>query len=317
MSFTDFQNRLIHIGISEPTQINILKSIIALGILIAIRSAIVKIVHKKIADQKIIYRWQKITSYGFYASLFLLVGGIWSKGLQSLATFFGLLSAGLAVALKDYLSNLAGWLYIFWKEPFKIGHRIQIDTLVGDVIDIGFIQTSLLEVGNFSNSEQPTGRIVFLPNSRIFTNSLANYDLSFPYIWHEIDIVVTFESDWVKAKKIIEDRISSNSLVYDEHSLQRFKNQSKRFLLPDMTIDPIIFTGVVDHGVKLSARFVCEPRNRRTIEQKVWEGVLEAFSKEEHIDFAYPTQRFYDNSKEGKPPLHPPSAQNSSKGIHP
>ena len=300
MNFTQLQNTINQFGLTPVLQVKLFKSFIVIALFFIFKSIVLKIINKKLKQQDAIYRWQKITSYSFSLFSFIIVGSIWYSGVQSIATFFGLIGAGLAVAFKDYLSNIAGWLYIFWKEPFKVGHRIQIGAHVGDIVDIGPVQLSLLEIGSFANSEQPTGRINFLPNAKVFTEVISNYDLSFPYIWHEIEVVVTFESDWKRAKSIIEDRIKNNSLVYDEHSLGRFRRQSKNFLLPDMILDPKMFTSVADHGVRLSARFVCEPRNRRTIEEKVWEGILERFSNEDSIDFAYPTQRFYNNMTEGK-----------------
>jgi len=300
MNIIELQKYLLSLGISTELQGRILKSVIALTVLLLIKQVASKVISNRVKDEHVEYRWQKINFYTFYILLLLIVGGTWYSGIQSLATFLGLLTAGLAVAFKDYLINLAGWFYIFWKEPFKVGHRIEIGNVMGDIIDLGALHISLLEVGSFSNSEQPTGRIVFLPNSQVFTNSIANYDISFPYIWHEVDIVVTFESDWEKAKTLIKENLKNNSLVYDEDSLKKFRKESKQFLLPKLALDPIIFTSVADHGVRLSARFVCEPRNRRTVEQKIWEDLLKIFRTDNTIDFAYPTTRFYDNKLEGK-----------------
>lgn len=296
----ELQKYLLDFGITSDLQIKIIKSLIAFSVLLLIRLSASKLIHHRLTKQRLIYRWQKLSSFVFYIFLFLIVGGIWYSGVQSLATFFGLATAGLAIAFKDYLSNVAGWVYIFWKEPFKIGHRVQIGKVIGDIIDTGIVHISLLETGSFSNAEQPTGRIIFVPNSHIFTESVANYDLSFPFIWHEVDVVVTFESDWKKAKSVVEKMIKNNSLVYDEHSLRNFRREAKQFLLPKMVLDPQIFTSVADHGVRLSARFVCEPRSRRKIEQKVWEDILTNFADDDTIDFAYPTNRFFDNRLEGK-----------------
>ncbi len=300
MTLMELQNSLSAIGFTPDLQIKLFKSVIALGVLFIVKIIAPKFLYGNLQEKNMIYRWQKIISYSFYLFLIATMANIWYSNVQSIATFLGLIGAGLAIAFKDYLSNIAGWLYISLKQPFKLGHRVQIGNLTGDIIDIGLVQISLLEIGNFANSEQPTGRISFLPNSKVFTEPVSNYDLSFPYIWHEIEVIVTFESNWRKARSIIDGKIKNNSLVYDAHSLRRFRKQSKNFLLPDMNLDPKMFTSVADHGVRLSARFVCKPRNRRTIEEKIWVEILDAFSREEAIDFAYPTQRFYNNTIEGK-----------------
>ena len=300
MNFSLLQRNLSNLGIGEDIQYKIIKTFILLVILSFIKIVLTRILNTKAEHNELLYKWEKIISYTFYISALLIVGNVWFKGVQSLATFLGLLSAGLAVAFKDYLSNIAGWIYILWMEPLKIGHRVLIGNIIGDVIDIGPVHLSLLEIKNSSNSEQPTGKIIFLPNSKIFTESVANYDISFPYIWHEVHIVVTFESDWKKAKRLIHKIIDNNSLVYDEISLRKFKVQSRKFLIPKVSLNPEVFTSTVNHGVMLSARFVCEPRSRRQLENKVWEEVLGKFNEEDCIDFAYPTQRFYNNTTEGK-----------------
>jgi small-conductance mechanosensitive channel len=300
-NFGLIQRNLAEIGITTDIQGKLIKTVVVFLLLFFIRKIVARITASKINQKEELYKWGKIGTYSFYIMSFILIGNIWFQGVQSLATFFGLLTAGLAVAFKDYLSNTAGWLYILWWEPFKVGHRISIGDTIGDIIDIGPVHLSLLEINNTANAEQHSGKIIFLPNSKLFTDSIANYDMSFPYIWHEIHVVVTYESDWKKAKEIIKNVVNESSLVYDEHSLRRFRQDSKKFLLPEATLNPEVYTSAVDHGVMLAARFVCEPRNRRTLEKKVWEDLLQRFAQEDGIDFAYPTQRFYDNKLEGKP----------------
>lgn len=294
------QKELLELGLSLAVQEKLLHSLLALALLIFAHRIISRFLVHRVKSHDVLYRSQKILLYTAYFCAFIFLTGIWYTGTGSIATYFGLLSAGLAVAFKDYLANIAGWFHIFWKEPFKAGHRVQIGNIIGDVLDIGASSITLLEIANASNSEQPTGRIVFLPNSRVFTDLVANYDHSFPFIWHEIDVVVTFESDWRKAKAIVDQVVRTHSKVYDEQSIWQIRRDSKNLLLPELFTDPIIFTAVVDQGVSLSGRFVCDPRIRRSVEREVWEEILDRFSKEDTIDFAYPTYRYYNNPSEGK-----------------
>jgi len=214
-------------------------------------------------------------------------------------TFLGLVSAGLAVALKDPIVNVVGWLYLLWRQPFKVGQRIEIEGIIGDVINIGIAEFSILEISGVTGG-QSTGRIIHIPNYKVFLLPLANYDQSFAFIWHEIRVTITFESDWKKAKQLLFDLAQKHSHVYDKKTLDNFRQQSKDFMLPELNLSPLVFTSVVDSGVQLAMRFVCEPRSRRGVEEKIWEDLLGAFAQEKHIDLAYPTQRFYNNVEEGK-----------------
>jgi len=290
---------MTNLGIDAETQSRVLISALTLVILWGLNWLTTTILLRNIKDVAVLYRLRKIIKYFFVIIFFILVGRIWYVGVQSIVTFLGLLSVGLAVAFKDLLVDLAGWIFIMWKQPFKAGHRIQIEGVIGDVIDIGAFQFSLLEIAS-TQGGYSTGRIIHVPNHKVFTVYLANYDQSFPYIWDEIDVVVTFESDWEKSKIILMEIAKNFSHVYDEYSIRKFKKASEDFMLPTLNLEPTMFTSVVDHGVKLSMRFVCEPRNRRATEQKIWEEVLRRLSKEPAIDLAYPTQRFFNHLHEGK-----------------
>lgn len=298
--FNEISNTLSGFGLGADTQVKIFHSIFTLVALWAVNWITTRIVLRNVKDSAVLYRARKVIRYFFVLILVILVGRIWYTGVESIVTFLGLLSAGLAVAFKDLLVDLAGWLFLIWKQPFKVGHRIQIEEIIGDVIDIGAFQFSLLELAR-TRGGYSTGRIVHIPNHKVFSSNLANYDQSFPYIWDEVDVVVTFESDWEKSKKILLEVANKYSHTYDEKSIKIFKKSSEDFMLPALDLSSCVFTTVVDHGVKFALRFVCEPRKRRFIEQQVWEDILYLFSKEPDIDFAYPTQRFYDNKTESKP----------------
>src|SRR3989441_12617332 len=110
--------------------------------------------------------------------------------------------SGLAIALKDPVTNLAGWIFIVWRRPFEVSDRVEIGGHKGDVIDIRLLQFTLNEIGNWVNADQSSGRIIHIPNGKVFTEPVANYDKGFKYIWNEVPVLVTFESDWRQAKAI-------------------------------------------------------------------------------------------------------------------
>jgi small-conductance mechanosensitive channel len=111
--------------------------------------------------------WRKVRRTSRVALAVLLIGRIWFEGVTSLATYLGLLSAGVAIALQSLVLNLAGWAFIVWRRPFEVGDRVEIGTYKGDVVDIGAFGFTLLEVGNWVNAEQSSGRTVRVPNGRI------------------------------------------------------------------------------------------------------------------------------------------------------
>ena len=235
-----------------------------------------------------------------FVCLILLVK-IWFQKSTNLSTYFGLLSAGLAIALKDSISSLAGWAYIYMVKPFKIGDRIQIGEASGEIIDVNLLQFCVLETGNWVGIDQSTGRVIFFPNSFVFKNSIANYEAGFEHIFAEMPVVVTFESDWRKAHDLLEWIVARETIGVKESARRQIRKASREMRIKLMHLDSKVIVSVVDIGVCLTLRFLCKVRERRFLESRIWEDVLEAFSKEPSIDFAYPTTRYYDNVKEGKP----------------
>jgi len=281
-------------------QLKILSSVVIVVLLWLTRKVVLKIAWKRTEDVQARYRWGKSSAYVAAIIGIFLVGRIWFSGIQSLATFLGLMSAGLAIALKDAVANVAGWAFILWRRPFELGDRIQIGEHKGDVVDIRLFQFTLMEVGNWVDAEQSTGRVIHIPNGHVLSQMLANYSKGFKYIWNEVGVLVTFESDWRKAKAIMSEIAKKHSEHLTEEAERKVKEVSKKYLIFYSKLTPAVYTSVTDSGVLLTIRYLCEPKKRRGTEQAIWEDILTEFAACDDIDFAYPTTRFYDNIAEGK-----------------
>jgi small-conductance mechanosensitive channel len=279
----------------------LLSSLVVILLLVFIRWLILKGVWRRTESVQVRYHWRKISNYVAFFLAILFLGRVWFEEFQSVATFFGLLSAGLAIALRDPIVNLAGWLFILWRRPFSVGDRIQIGVHAGDVIDARIFQFTLMEIGGWVNADQSTGRIIHVPNSKVFTEPQINYTEGwFDYIWNEIPVLVTFESNWKKAKEMLEE-ISERAAGHLVSPAQyKMKESSRQFMIFSPNLAPTVFTTVVESGVLLTMRYLCDPRRRRESTAAIWEEVLERFSRQQDIDFAYPTRRFINNDREGK-----------------
>jgi small-conductance mechanosensitive channel len=261
---------------------------IVLGLL---RFGILRLAFRRSVDIKSRYNWRKSTGYILYFLLAILIVPIWVRNGVSLTTYLGLLSAGIAIALKDPLANLAGWVFIIWRHPFRVGDRIQVGDQAGDVIDLRIFQFSLMEIGNWVEADQSTGRIIHVPNGMVFTHPLANYSHGFDYIWNEIPITITFESDWEKAKKILLEIGEKYSAKAEQNALQK-KKISDEYQLFYKHLTPTVYLQGSVRGVEMTLRYLCEPRKRRGSEHGIWEAVLLAFNEHSDISFAYPTYRY-------------------------
>ena len=286
--------------ISETSQLKILYSLITFLILWTLRKLLVKLVNNKIENVREQYHWRNGVNNAYYIFLIIIIGSIWVDKMGSLATFFGLVTAGLAIALQDPIVNVAGWLFILIRKPFEVGDRIQIGDHAGDVIDIRFFQFTLNEINNWVDADQSTGRIIHVPNGQIFKLPQANYNQGFSHIWNEIGILITFESNWQKAKDILSVIVKKHTEHLTKEAQEKLIEASKKYMIFYGTLTPIVYTAVKDSGVMLTMRYLVNPRKRRLTEHNIWEEVLQRFAESNDIDFAYPTQRIYLNPQEGK-----------------
>lgn len=297
-------------GISVDLQIKILSTVVSISAWYFLRTLALKILWEKTEDVRVRYIGRKIISSVLMVFFIIILLIIWFKGFASTATFFGLLSAGLAISLKDIIVDIVGWIFILVREPFTLGDRIQIGDYSGDVIDIRMFQFTLMEIGNWVDADQSTGRIIHVPNRMVFSAPLANYSKGFQYIWNEIPVLITFESNWKKAKNILQNIVNKYAEHLTQSAQERIKESAKKFMIMYSTLTPTVYTSVKDSGILLTVRYLCEPRARRSSTHFIWEEILDQFARCEDIDFAYPTQRFYNNILEGKSGLKINSREN-------
>jgi small-conductance mechanosensitive channel len=290
-----------NLGLAPAMQTKVLTSLIVVLLLWILHLVVVRLIVPRIQDIYIRYRIRKTAGYIIFIIGLLVVGRVWLRGFEALATYLGILSAGLAIALRDPLVNLAAWVFIIWRRPFEVGDRIQIGNNAGDVIDIRVFQFTLMEIGNWVAADQSTGRIIHVPNGRVFSEPLASYTKGFQYIWNEVAVLVTFESNWRKAKEILLGIGSRHAEELSTVAEERVRRAARKFMIFYTKLTPTVYTGVKDSGILLTVRYLCEPRRRRSTEEAIWEEILTEFARCDDIDFAYPTRRYFDNLVEGKP----------------
>jgi small-conductance mechanosensitive channel len=279
------------------------------------RTLLVRTLSRRTDDVTTLYRARKLTLYLSAGLVALLLAVVWVEQMRSMATFLGLVSAGLAIALSGLVTSIAGWVFLLVRRPFELGDRIEIGGHAGDVIDIRLFKFTLMEIGNWVDADQSTGRVIHVPNSQVITDVVINYTRGFRYIWNEIPVLVTFESDWEKAKALLQEIADRHAGEVVGEAERSVREAARTFLIFYRQLTPTVYTSVKDSGVLLTIRHLSDPRRRRGLTQAIWEDVLRAFAAAPDIDLAYPTQRFYRNRDEGKPALRPPEAAEPSVGA--
>jgi len=236
---------------------------------------------------------------------------IWVSGIQDFGIFLGIVGAGIALSLQETLVCIAGWVLLVVRRPFDIGDRIEIDGKIGDVIGVSVFQTSMMEVGNWVKADQSTGRMLIIPNSMLIRYPLYNYSKGFPFIWNELSTVVTFESDWEQAEKLLLEKAEIEADKIESQVKRRIDQMQSQYAIRYEHLRPIVYTNIADNGIELTLRYLSPVRQRRATNHRISRNILRAFLENPRIDFAYATTRIYRNTEEGKPGAGGPPAGHS------
>ena len=190
---------------------------------------------------------------------------------------------------------------------------MEIGSVKGDIIDIRIFKFTVLEIGNWVHADQSTGRVVHMPNHKIFTEPLANYTSDFEFIWNELEVLITFESDWRKAKENLQEIADKHMEDFVEHAERQVRRANKSYLVHYEYLTPIVYTDVRESGVNLTIRHLCNPRRRRTTGQAMWEDILEFVNSTDDVDLAYPTMRLLNDHTSIPPSMKKPSSIGDSE----
>ena len=272
---------------------NIALSVAAVLVVLLLGRVIQRALLRNAADLEAKHKIRRAVSWSEAVAIIFFLAAIWISGTRHLGLFLGIVGAGIALSLQETLLCIAGWVLIVIKKPFDIGDRIEISGLSGDVIDIRVFQTSLLEIGNWVHADQSTGRIINIPNSAVFRGLNANYTRGFSFIWNEETIVVTFESDWKRAKQIMLKQAQEEAEKIEGEVRRQIDTMRGKYVIHYDHLTPTVYTHIADHGVALTLRYLCPVRQRRSTAHLINEGILEDFTAEDRINLAYPTTRFF------------------------
>lgn len=230
---------------------------------------------------------RKLLRYsGIIVGLVAIIG-IWAQRLQGLLLMLGATGARLAIALAPVIVSIAGWSLIVSTNLYKVGDRIQLGGVIGDVIDIGIIKTSLLEIGNWVQADQMSGRMVTIANAAVFKDPVFNYTKGAPYIWHEFTIPISYGPQWERAQTIILETAGGYALEATENAQASLQHLPGMPLLGTPETLPQVYISLTEDWVTCTLRYTVHARSRGTAKYHLQTQVLRALAQE-GIEIASP-----------------------------
>jgi small-conductance mechanosensitive channel len=216
----------------------------------------------------------------------ILVVSIWFDDPQRLTTVLGLVSAGVAIALQRLITAFAAYFVILRGKLFRVGDRIVMGGVRGDVIDLGFIRTSIMEMGQpppvqkdepaiWVEARQYSGRIVTVTNDKIFDEPVYNYTRDFPFIWEELHLPVPYDADRARAEQILLGAAQRHTVKLSELSEKALQEFRRRYFLDSPDLKPRVYWQLTDNWLELAVRFVTREHGVRELKDAMSREILD------------------------------------------
>ena len=225
------------------------------------------------------YRVRKLITFVGYLTGVLFITIVFSDQLGHLTVACGIAGAGIAFALQEVIASIAGWVEISLGHFYQIGDRVQMGEIMGDVIDIGVLRTTLMECGQWVNSDLYNGRIVRIANSFVFKEPVFNYSAHFPFLWDEITVPVKYGSDYRLAKDILQ-RVADEAVGdYASQARAAWKGVVERYMIEDERVEPTVTVMANDNWMEFTVRYVVDYKRRRITKDQIFARIIEELDK--------------------------------------
>ncbi|MBN2237618.1 MAG: mechanosensitive ion channel [Bacteroidales bacterium] len=260
----------------DPTVGKIATIIIGVAIIWILVKATQKNVLTKIKDKDNRYRAKKFSGFVGYFLTIVLLTIVFSDKLGGFTVALGVAGAGIAFALQEVIASFAGWLAIMFGRFYKTGDRVQLGGIKGDVMDIGVLRTTIMEMGQWVDGDLYNGRIVLVANSFVFKEPVYNYSGDFPFLWDEIKIPIQFGSNYEKTNQLLLQVGKEVAGHLSDQSKEKWSALQNKFRLEDAQTEPMVSLIANDNWVEFTLRYVVNYKRRRATKTELFMRILKA-----------------------------------------
>lgn len=256
-----------------------LAAVVGAGAIVLVVRLIQATLIRRLTDPDSRYYTRKLVTLGGWLAVALLITVVFRDRLGGLPVAIGVASAGIAFALQEVIGSIAGWIAISFGNFYSPGDRVQLGGIRGDVIDIGILRTTLMELGEWVASDLYTGRVVRIANSFVFKEPVFNYSGDFPFLWDEVRIPVQHGCDHRLARQLLEEvlqEVCSEDLIRD--SRQAWQRLVRRYLLENASLEPAVSLVITDNWMEFTLRYLVDYKRRRSTRDRLSMRVLDAIA---------------------------------------
>lgn len=236
-------------------------------------------INRHVSDSTTRYKMRKSITLFAYIFFAIIAIAVFKENMGNFAVALGVIGGGIAFALQEVIISIAGWLAITFSSFYKIGDRIKIGSITGDVIDIGILRTTLMECGDWVRSDLYNGRIVRVANSFIFKSPVYNYSGEFPFLWDEIHLPIRYSSSIELARQTLYAIADEIVGEFTESVQNSWKNLYTLYAIEDAQIEPMVTIVATDNWIEFTLRYVVSFKKRRSTKDKLYTRFLEEVDK--------------------------------------
>ncbi len=213
-----------------------------------------------------------------YLGIIVFITLVFSDRLSSLTVALGVAGAGIAFALQEVIASIAGWFAISFANFYRVGDRVQLGGIKGDVIDVAILRTTLMEIGEWVKGDQYSGRIVRIANSFVFKEPVFNYSGDFPFLWDEIAVPIKYGSDHRLARQILQKVVDEEIGEYSRKATESWRAMVKKYIVEEASVKPVIILALNDNWMEYTVRYVVDFKQRRGTKDRLYTRLLDEFT---------------------------------------
>lgn len=258
----------------DPTIGKLVALLVGIGIIWTIIKILQNRFFGKIQPTTNRYRARKFASFTGYVLTIMLATVIYSDRLGGFTVALGVAGAGIAFALQEVIASAAGWLAVMFGGFYQTGDRVQLGGIKGDVIDIGVLRTTLMEIGQWVDGDLYNGRIVRIANSFVFKEPVFNYSSDFPFLWDEVKIPIQYGSDYILAEKIIMESVAGVAADYTKTARETWAKMVDKYMIEAASTEPTVTMAGNDNWVEYTCRFTVDFKKRRSTKDLIFRNIV-------------------------------------------
>ncbi|WEG73660.1 mechanosensitive ion channel family protein [Vagococcus intermedius] len=278
-------------GIRNPeeysTKISMMLMILTIGF--SVEYLGLKVMKKHFKSVKTYYKIRPIFKSLIRGIMILMTLKTWMQALDTFILLIFIALLFISIFVKGMINNLIAWFIIEKRKHFRIYDRLEINGVKGEVIKIGFIHFTMVEINNWLSSDSPTGRTIKIPNSVIFDDNIFNYTALNHFIWHEISYTLTHESDWQQAQVIMKKACDQEFFKQKNRTFPEvtdFEKEMEAIELSDGTTEPTFLMDVTEVGIDVKIRYLVHYKEGAATKTVLHQAILTDFNNSNTIHFA-------------------------------